>query len=83
MLFYVASGDLRIFKDANKIDQSLMIGDGLLFVSLIAGMLGLVTGLAAKIYLSALFWHLFSACLMFVIVFAPIWQAEDDTNSEG
>lgn len=82
MLFYAASGDLKLFKDANRIDQSLMIGDGVVFAFLVAGTLGLTMGLAAKVYLSALFWHLFSACVMFVMVFAPIWQIDEDTNNE-
>jgi len=83
IVFYVASGDLKLFRAANRVDQSLMIGDGVLLVFLIGGALGLATGLAAKIYLTALFWHLLSACMMFIMVFAPVWQVDDDHDSKG
>ena len=77
IVFYASSGDLRLFKDANRIDQSLMIGDGVLLLLLIASTVGPVTGFAAKMYITTLFWHLFSACMMFFMVFAPVWQDAD------
>ena len=81
IFFYSTSGDLGLFEEANTVDRSLMIGDGVLLLFLVAGTLGLAIGLAAKIYLTALFWHLLSACVMFVMVFAPVWQGEDDRDS--
>ena len=77
IVFYAASGDLKLFKDANRTDQSLMIGDGVLIVLLIGATVGPATGFAAKVYLTALFWHLFSACVMFFMVFAPVWEDAD------
>ena len=75
--FYAVSGDLQLFKDANRLDQSGMIGDGVLIVLLTIGTLGVEAGLAAKIYLTALFWHLLSACVMFIMVFEPVWRDPD------
>jgi len=83
IVFYALSGDLRLFKDASKVDQTMMIGDGLLIVFLIAGTSGFAAGFAAKIYITALFWHLFSACVMFVMVFAPVWQDADMGGDES
>lgn len=77
IVFYAATGDLKLFKDANKLDRIGMIGDLVLFVLLIAATVGPAIGLAAKMYLTALFWHLLSACVMFVMVFAPVWQDAD------
>jgi len=77
ILFYALSGDLKLFKDANRIDKSLMIGDAVLIVLLIVGTLGFAAGIAAKMYVTALFWHLCSACVMFLMVFAPVWQDAD------
>ena len=76
--FYVASGDLRLFRDANWLDQSGMIGDFILIVFLIANTLGYYVVSPAAVYIIALFWHLLSACVMFFMVFAPVWQAEDE-----
>ena len=78
IVFYSASGDLKIFMAANRIDQTLMIGDIVLLGFLIANTLGYVFGSAAAMYLIALFWNLLSACLMFIMVFAPIWQDENN-----
>jgi len=75
--FYAISGDLKLFKDTNRLDQSGMIGDGILIMLLIVGTLGVELGLAAKIYLTALFWHLLSACVMFIMVFEPVWRDPD------
>ena len=76
IVFYSASGDLKIFMNANRVDQALMAGDIVILGFLIASTLGYVFGSAAAMYLIALFWHLLSACLMFIMVFAPIWQDE-------
>lgn len=78
IVFYAASGDLRLFKEANRLDQSGMIGDIVLLVFLIANTLGYFFGSAASVYLIALFWHLLSACVMFCMVFAPVWQSDDE-----
>ncbi len=81
IVFYTVSGDLGLFKESNRIDKSLMIGDGVLLLLLIASTFGPTIGLAAKIYLTVLFWNLLSACVMFIMVFAPVWQVEDDGDS--
>jgi hypothetical protein len=77
IIFYVFSGDVVLFKEANTTDRTLMIGDGVLVIFLVAGTLGFTLGFAAKIYLAALYWHLFCACMMFVMVFSPIWRDAD------
>lgn len=78
VVFYAASGDLQLFKKANRIDQALMTGDFVLLAFLLASIFGFLPGTGANVYITLLFWHLLSACLMFCMVFAPIWQRDDD-----
>ena len=75
--FYATSGDLKLFRDATRADKALMIGDGVLLLLLLAATSMPAPGLAAKVYLTALFWHLVSACVMFVMVFSPVWHDAD------
>ena len=74
VVFYATSGDLKLFKDASRTDRSLMTGDFVLLLLLVAGTVVPATGFAAKMYLTALFWHLISACVMFYMVFAVVWE---------
>jgi len=83
IVFYSASDDLQLFRDANKVDQSLIIGDFVLLVFLLANTLGFFVGSPATVYLIALFWNLLSACLMFSMVFAPVWQDEGSGSEQS
>ena len=78
VIFYAASGDLKLFREANRLDQSLIAGDFVILAILIASTLGYFLVYPSTAYIVALFWHLLSACLMFIMVFSPIWDAEDE-----
>jgi len=78
--FYAGSGDLKLFKKAKKLDQFLIVGDIVLLVFMVVVTAGYLLESAASAYLIALFWNLFSACIMFCMVFAPVWQGDQESD---
>ena len=74
IFFYLVTGDIALFPKANLFDKFLMSGDlFLLGVILVAVPFLGVSG--THVFLVSLYWNLFSACLMFLMVFAPVFSA--------
>jgi len=81
LLFYGLSGDLNLFFDALPLDRALIVGDWVLaFMQLCAAAAWF--GLPAdRVYVGTLYWHLVSACVMYMLVFEPIWAGDQQENA--
>ena len=77
ILFFTFSGDLKMFRKADTVDRILISGDLTLTPFLVAATVGLFGVAAVPVFLLTIFWNLFSACAMFLMVFAPIWDEDE------
>lgn len=74
VIFYTLSGDLTLFREVGVVDKTLISGDLILIVFLVASTVGYPLAGWSTVYLLSLFWHFLSACVMYVMVFSPVWS---------
>lgn len=74
LAFYLVSGDLKLFMQLNPLERAMISGDWLVMGLQVSALFGWFGVGVVSIYIATLFWHLFSACVMYLLVFAPVWS---------
>jgi len=74
LVFYFVSGDLKLFMQLKPLERAMISGDWLFIALQVSALLGWFGLSVVSIYFATLFWHLLSACVMYLLVFAPVWS---------